>query len=113
MPMEVTSKSLEEVIVIYVGGNLTTNSCPKVEAEVKEILEGMAKNVIINVESVNLIDSTGLRIILALGKRLNSNGLKLSVCSMNANTKSVFDMCGFAKIFPLFENEEKALASLL
>jgi anti-sigma B factor antagonist len=110
--MEVTSKSSEKAIVIYVDGDLTTNSSPKVEAEIKEILEGSAKNVVINIERVNFIASTGLRIILALGKRLNSQGLKLTVCSMNSSTKSVFEMSGFSKIFPVFENEDEALAAL-
>jgi anti-sigma B factor antagonist len=109
--MEVTSKSSEKAVVIYVDGDLTTNSSPEVEAEIKEILEGTAKNVVINVERVNFIASTGLRILLALGKRLNSQGLKLTVCSMNSTTKSVFEMSGFSKLFPTFENEQEALAA--
>jgi anti-sigma B factor antagonist len=112
MHMEVTSKSLEKVIIIYIDGDLTTNSSPKVETEFKDILDGTAKNVIINVERVNFIASTGLRIILALGKRLNKEGFKLTVCSMNSSTKSVFEMSGFTRVFPIFDNEEKAVAAL-
>ena len=112
MHMEITSKSTDRAIVLYVDGDLTTVSSPEAEAEIKEILEGTAANVIINVEMVNFIASTGLRIILALGKRLNDEGLKLIVCSMNATTKSVFEMSGFTKLFPIFETEEEALESL-
>jgi len=112
MHMEVTSKSSDKAIIIYVDGDLTTNSSPEVEAEIKDILEGAATNVIINVERVNFIASTGLRIILALGKRLSGDDLKLIVCSMNASTKSVFEMSGFTKLFPAFETEEEALESL-
>jgi anti-sigma B factor antagonist len=110
--MEITSKSTDKAIVLYVDGDLTTASSPEAEAEIKEILEGAATNVIINVEMVNFIASTGLRIILALGKRLDGEGQKLLVCSMNATTKSVFQMSGFSKLFPIFETEEKALESL-
>jgi anti-sigma B factor antagonist len=110
--MEVTSKSSENAIVIYVDGDLTTNSSPEVEAEINEILEAAANNVVINVERVNFIASTGLRVILALGKRLDGEGFKLSVCSMNSSTKSVFEMSGFTKLFPIFETEEEALQSL-
>jgi len=112
MYMEVTSKSVDTAIVIYVDGDLTTASSQKAEAEINEILEGPATNVVINVEKVDFIASTGLRIILALGKRLNSDGMKLIVCSMNASTKSVFEMSGFNKLFPIFETEEEALESL-
>jgi anti-sigma B factor antagonist len=112
MHLEITSKCVDKATVIYVDGDLTTNSSPQVEAEINEILEGTDTNVIINVEKVNFIASTGLRIILVLGKRLNKNGLKLIMCSMNNTTASVFDISGFSKLFPIFETEEEALESL-
>jgi len=110
--MEVTSKSSDNAIIIYVDGDLTTNSSPVVEAEINEILEGAVTNVVINVEKVDFIASTGLRIILKLGKRLDNEELKLVVCSMNATTKSVFEMSGFNRMFPIFETEDEALESL-
>lgn len=112
MHMEVTSKSVDKAIVIYVDGDLTTNSSPVVETEINAILEGAVTNVVINVEKVNFIASTGLRIILKLGKRLGNEDLQLVVCSMNATTKSVFEMSGFTKMFPAFETEDEALESL-
>ena len=112
MHMEVTSKSVDKAIVIYVDGDLTTNSSPDVEAEINAILEEAVTNVVINVEKVNFIASTGLRIILKLGKRLRNEDLQLVVCSMNATTKSVFEMPGFTKMFPIFETEDEALESL-
>jgi anti-sigma B factor antagonist len=112
MHIEVTSKSVDKAIVIYVDGDLTTTSSPRAEAEIIEILEGTDTNVIINVEKVNFIASTGLRIILVLGKRLNKDSLKLVMCSMNDTTESVFNISGFSKLFPIFETEEEALESL-
>ena len=112
MHMEVTSKSVDKAIVIYVDGDLTTNSSPDVEAEINAILEEAVTNVVINVEKVNFIASTGLRIILKLGKRLGNEDLQLVVCSMNATTKSVFQMSGFSRMFPIFETEDEALESL-
>ena len=111
MHMEVTSKKAENATVIYIDGDLTTGSSPDAESEINEILGEDLTNVVINVEKVDFIASTGLRIILALGKRLNGTGKKLSVCSMNATTKSVFEMSGFTKLFPVFDSEEEALAS--
>lgn len=102
----------DNAIVIYVDGDMTTNSSPDVEAEIVDILNQKAQNLVINVEKVNFIASTGLRVILALGKKLNGQGLKLTVCSMNPTTKSVFEMSGFSKLFPTFETEEDALKTL-
>lgn len=112
MHMEVTSRDEGDTVVIYVDGDLTTNSSSEAEEEINEILEGRSGNVVINLQKVNFIASTGLRIILALGKRLNADGAKLCVCSMNPTTKSVFEMSGFSKIFPIFDTEEEAIEGI-
>ena len=112
MHTEVTHRETDKAMVSYVDGDLTTNTSPDVEEEIAELLQDGAKHVIINVEKVNFIASTGLRVILALGKKLSGKGFKLSVCSMNQSTKSVFEMSGFTKIFPTYANEEEALEKL-
>jgi len=112
MHTEVTHRATDAAMVIYVDGDLTTNTSPDVEAEILEVLEGESKHVVINVEKVNFIASTGLRVILSLGKRLSGQGLKLTVCSMNSSTKSVFEMSGFTKLFPTYANESEALENL-
>ena len=112
MHTEVTRRATDIALVIYVDGDLTTNTSPEVETEILDLIKNEGKHVVINVEKVNFIASTGLRVILALGKRLSGQGLKLCVCSMNPSTKSVFEMSGFTRIFPTFANEEEALKGL-
>ena len=112
MQTEVTHRETDTAMVIYVDGDMTTNTSPDVEAEILEILEGLEKHVVINVENVNFIASTGLRVILSLGKKLSGRSLKLTVCSMNPSTQTVFEMSGFTKLFPTYSDEEEALQSL-
>jgi anti-sigma B factor antagonist len=108
--MEVTNKTKGEAIVFYLNGDLTTTNSPEAQTEINEILESTkCKLVVINVQKVNFIASTGLRVILALGKSLKASGTELVVCSMNQTNKSVFKMSGFARIFSIFDTEEEAL----
>ena len=112
MHTEVTHRTTDVAIVIYIDGDLTTNTSPDVETEILEILQDEDKHVVINVENVGFIASTGLRVILALGKKLGGQGHKLTVCSMNPSTLSVFEMSGFSKLFPIYPNEADALENL-
>jgi len=108
--MEVTSKTKGEAIVIYLNGELTTTNSPEAQTEINEVLESAkCKLVVINVENVDFIASTGLRIILALGKKLEESGTELVVCSANPTNKSVFKMAGFSRLFKIFDTEEEAL----
>jgi anti-anti-sigma factor len=71
--MEVTNQTKGEAIVFYFNGDLTTTSSPEAQAEINEVLESAeCKLVVINVENVNFIASTGLRVMLALGKKAES-----------------------------------------
>lgn len=112
MQTEVSSETRERAVVIHIDGDLTTSSSPEVQSEIDEILGELAANVILNLEKVNFVASTGLRVILALGKRLSSAGYALVVCSMNGTTRSVFDVSGFSRLFPVFDTEQDALDSL-
>ena len=108
--MEVTNKIKGDAIIFYIDGDLTTTHSPEVQTEINGVLESTkCKLVVINVENVNFIASTGLRIILAIGKKLKKAGAELVVCSMNQTTKSVFKMSGFSKLFKTFDVEEEAL----
>ena len=108
--MEVTSKTKGEAIVFYINGELTTTSSPEAQTEINEILESAkCKLVVLNIEKVDFIASTGLRIILALGKKLQESGTELVVCSANPTNKSVFKMSGFTRIFSILVTEGEAL----
>ena len=108
--MEVTNQIKGDAIVFYLNGDLTTTSSPEAQAEINEALESAeCKLVVINVENVNFIASTGLRVMLALGKKLKASGTELVVCSANPTNKSVFKMSGFTRIFSIFDTEEEAL----
>ena len=108
--MEVSSEKKGDTIVFYINGELTTTSSPEAQSEINSVLEtAECKRVVINLEKVDFIASTGLRIILALGKELQASGAELVVCSANQTNKSVFKMAGFSKLFSIFDTEEEAL----
>lgn len=108
--MEVTSKAKGEAIVFYIDGELTTTSSPEAQTEINEVLESAkCKLVVLNLEKVDFIASTGLRIILKLGQELQASGTELVVCSANQTNKSVFKMAGFSKLFKILDTEEEAL----
>ena len=108
--MEVTSKTKGDAIVFYINGELSTTSSPEAQTEINEVLESAkCKLVVLNIEKVDFIASTGLRIILALGKELQASGTELVICSANQTNKSVFKMSGFSKLFSMFDAEDEAL----
>jgi anti-sigma B factor antagonist len=93
------------------NGKLDTNTTPAAEGELNALLDGGASKVLINFEQLTYISSSGLRLLLALAKRMKGAGGDLKVCSLNEMATEVFEVSGFSSILNVFASEADALGS--
>lgn len=70
------------------------------------------KHVILNLEFVSFMDSSGLGVILGRYKEVLQLGGEMVVCSVTRPVERLFDMSGLFKIVRLEENEQFALSTL-
>ncbi len=73
---DVTAKDVSGVTVVKVDGSLgiDTLRSAEVESQLREVIDDESKNVIINLEDVPYISSSGLRVFIIIGKELKSSG---------------------------------------
>ena len=109
--IDVTSKEENGVQVVEVEGKLNTGASPDLDKYLKALLDDGATKIILNLEYLDYIASTGLRVILATGKKLVGVGGKLVICNPNLMVMDVLKMSGFSQMFDVFESEEEALGS--
>jgi anti-sigma B factor antagonist len=107
--MEVTIRDESDTKIIMLQGKLDTNSTPDVESEINSLLDSGANKLLINFEQLSYISSTGLRLLLATAKRLQSSEGDLRVCSLNEMATEVFELSGFTSIINVFASEQEAL----
>lgn len=107
--MEVTIRDESDTKIIMLQGKLDTNSTPDVESEINALLDSGANKLLINFEQLSYISSTGLRLLLATAKRLQSSQGDLRVCSLNEMATEVFELSGFTSIINVFASEQEAL----
>ncbi|MFT5098673.1 MAG: anti-sigma B factor antagonist [Planctomycetaceae bacterium] len=107
--MEVTIRDASDTKIIMLQGKLDTNSTPDVESEINSLLDSGANKLLINFEKLSYISSTGLRLLLATAKRLQSSKGDLRVCSLNEMATEVFELSGFTSIINVFASEQEAL----
>ena len=103
-------KDKDGITVVYFFGKMDTRTSPDAEKYVNKLIEEGNKDILMNFEELDFISSTGLRVILATGKKLSGSG-KLTICSPNITVNDVLNMSGFNKMFGVFETEEEALQS--
>ena len=67
---------------------------------------------ILDLAGVDYINSVGLQAIFAMAKRCEAGNSGFALCSLSEPIMSVFEVCGFARIIPIFPDRAGALVSI-
>ena len=81
---------------VALEGRLDTTTAPKLEAELKESLNGM-KEVVLDFAKLEYISSAGLRVLLSAQKIMNKQG-SMKLIHVNDTIQEIFEVTGFSDI---------------
>ena len=109
--MKIEIRESQGIQIVAFEGNLDTNTSPEAETKINELIDAGNQKLLVNFEQLNFIASSGLRVLLATVKKLNTSGGALRICSLNATVQEVFDISGFVTILSVKSTEEDALSS--
>ncbi|MFD2630744.1 anti-sigma F factor antagonist [Oceanobacillus kapialis] len=103
----------EDVLIVRLSGELDHHEAEGLRNQWKETMYTNAvKHVILNLEAVSFMDSSGLGVVLGRYKEVLQLGGEMVVCSVSPPIKRLFEMSGLFKIVRLEENESFALMTL-
>ena len=107
--MNLETRTVGEVSVVQCGGKLDTNTSPKTQEYLEQLVDGGASKILVDFSDVDFVSSAGLRVLLATAKRLTGAGGSLRVCGLNETVNEVFEFSGFSTILDVFPSETEAL----
>jgi len=96
-------------MVIRVSGRLDAVTAQDFEKQCTDILSGGENNLVVDLSGVEYISSAGLRSFLVVGKKLKAANGTLSLSGLQGMVKEVFEMSGFATLFPEYPSVEEAI----
>jgi anti-anti-sigma factor len=91
---EISMSNNEKVLLT---GRLDASQVEKADA----VLQKVSKSCVIDFTELDYISSAGLGILIALRKRLGSNGHTVKITNMNKHIQDVFRYAGMDKIFEI------------
>ena len=94
MTIEIKKNDVETVIRI--AGRLDTITAPALDKAINEDI-GKARNLILDMKSLEYISSAGLRVLLGAQKKMQKIG-SMKVVNVCEEVMEVFEMTGFADI---------------
>ena len=106
-------ESDDEAYVVELSGEIDVYTSPKVKDAIGELIDEGHYNLVINLEKVRYIDSTGLGVLIGGLKRVREYGGSVNLVCTNPQIKKIFDITGLVKIFGIFDSEDAAMKALV
>ena len=97
---------------VEINGEIDVYTSPKVRDAIGELIDQGHYLLVINLEHVRYIDSTGLGVLIGGLKRVREHGGSVALVCTNPQIKKIFDITGLVKIFGIYESEETAKKAL-
>ncbi|WP_027724412.1 anti-sigma F factor antagonist [Tuberibacillus calidus] len=113
MSLSVDLEIKQEVLCIRLEGELDHHTADILRERVTEALnQHLIRHILLNLERLEFMDSSGLGVILGRYKEIAAMGGEMVVCSISAPVKRLFEMSGMFKIIRFEEDEAYALYTL-
>ncbi len=111
--MELRTKKVDNAMVIYLSGRLDVHLSADIEKEINTIIKEYPDlNLVLNLDDVEYMSSSGLRIFVSTMRILKDNNKKLKLCNINSAVKKIFEVVELMDMFDVYENETLAVNSL-
>jgi anti-sigma B factor antagonist len=97
--------------VVAVGGEIDVYTAPKLREHLIDLVSAGSYHLIIDMESVDFLDSTGLGVLVGGLKRVRSHEGSLHLVCTQDRILKIFRITGLTKVFPIHASVDEALAA--
>ncbi len=98
-------------MVLAVKGEVDVYTAPRLREKLVELVSQGHHQVIVDLEGVDFLDSTGLGVLVGGLKRLRSHEGDLSLVCTQSRILKVFEITGLTKVFSIYDSVDAATAS--
>lgn len=94
------------VKVICPSGVLDNAGATQVRAEIDAELETSTKVILLDLQNVDFIDSSGLGVLVMAAKAMRGAGRQMCFCSVKEQPRLLFELTGMEQVFEIFPNRD-------
>ena len=108
--MEYRFETEGNILKVFLSGRLVASCAEGFKETMFEHLKG-ARQIVVNRQKMEHVDSSGLGALVSILQWVNSNGGLLKLCCLQPRPKIVFDITKVYRIFEVYDTEQEALAA--
>ena len=111
--MQISARHLENTTILDITGDIDLANSPAVrKALLTEIKEKQIPRVIMNLQGVKYIDSSGIASLVEGLKASRDRQVRFILFGLSKSAKEVLQLSRLLKLFEIYEIEEEALTGL-
>lgn len=110
--MNVSTEINNAITVARLDGRLDAAAVRNHRDELKKATEALDKWMILNMENVDFIDSSGLGLIVSLVRNARENNADVAISNLSVQAQTLFELTRMTRIFSIYSDENAALESL-
>jgi anti-sigma B factor antagonist len=108
MELGIDVRRLDSHAVVDVTGEIDVYTAPKLREKLIELVSEGTYQVVVNLEAVDFLDSTGLGVLVGALKRVKAHDGSLSLVCTQDKILKIFKITGLTKVFPIHDSIEQA-----
>jgi anti-sigma B factor antagonist len=113
MPLKITNREVDGVTVLALDGRIVLGEeTSTLREKVKSLLGQGKKNIVLNLNNVTLIDSSGLGALVAAYSSAKSGGASLRLSNLGTRFNELLQITKLYTVFEVSETETDALRAL-
>lgn len=111
MDLSLETRQEKDHTIIEVGGEIDVYTAPKLRERITELVDEGYRKIIIDLEKVEFMDSTGLGVLVGGLKRVRTNDGSLELVCTQERLLKIFRITGLGKVFAIHSSQAEATAS--
>ncbi|MGH9150490.1 MAG: STAS domain-containing protein [Acidimicrobiales bacterium] len=98
------------VTVLAVKGEVDVSTAPRLREKLIELVSSGSRDIVVDLEGVEFLDSTGLGVLVGGLKRVRSHDGKLALVCTQRRILKVFEITGLTQVFDIQDTVAGATA---
>lgn len=102
VPFELAVSRALEAVVVAIRGELDAYTSPRLRSQLQDLITNQGnRTVVVDLERMTFIDSSGLSALVEALKCIRSRGGELTLANPSRSTLKVFEISGLNRVFTI------------
>jgi len=109
--LSVTNREHGGRMVVDLTGEIDVHTAPLLRESVSNLLSAGHHHLVVDMERVDFLDSTGLGVLVGGLKRVRVHDGSLHLVCTQEKILKIFEITGLSKVFPIYPTVDEAVAA--